>query len=188
MFKKLFVAVLVSLFTVSNAHAFYDKNIPGGWRVLGDPGSETQNPGCALILTYDDGSEIQLIRDLKDGELFIWFKNNEWNIADEIEKQYPMRINFYNSRGDVIGGNFQYQLVNKNTIVIRGLNIDDFIPPFMEMGTMKFIMEGNIENAIIPLEGTREGIKYLADCIKMYYDNPPKSQTPSIPEGIKQDI
>lgn len=188
MFKKLFIAVLVSLFTVSTAHAFYDKSIPGGWRVLGDPGSETQNPGCALILTYDDGSEIQLIRDLKDGELFIWFKNNEWNISDEIEKQYPMRINFYNSRGDVIGGEFQYVLVNKSTIVIRGLNIDSFVPVFMEMKTMRFVMEGTIQNANITLDGTREGIGYLAECIKQYYSNPPKNEKPTIPDGLKQDI
>lgn len=188
MFKKIFIAALVSVFTISSANAFYDKSLPGGWQVFGDAGDKERNPGCVIGLTYGDGSQIQLIRDLKDGELYIWFKNNEWNIGDPVDTAYPMRINFYNSRGDVIGGNFQYQLVNKNTIVIRGLNIDDFIPPFMEMGTMKFIMEGNIENAIIPLEGTREGIKYLADCIKMYYDNPPKSESPSIPEGIKQDI
>lgn len=188
MFKKLFVAGLISLFTITSAHAFYEKQIPGGWKVIGDVGDSTRNPGCAMTLSYDDGSEIQLIRDLKDGELYIWFKNNEWNIADEIEKVYPMRVNFYTSSGNVVGGNFEYVLVNKSTIVIRNLNIDSFIPAFMEMKTMRFIMEGTIQNADIPLDGTREGIVYLADCIKQFNSNPPKNDKPTIPDGLKQDI
>lgn len=188
MFKKLFVSAIVSAFMITSAHAFYDKALPSSWRVFGDAGNQERNPGCVMSLVYNDGSEFQLIRDLKDGELYIWFKNNEWNISDEIDKVYPMRINFYNSRGDVVGDVFEYVLVNKSTIVIRNLNIETFIPVFMEMGSMRFVMEGTIQNAEIPLTGTREGIEYLAQCIKGYYNNPPKGDTPVIPDGIKQNI
>ena len=188
MFKKLLIAGLVSLFTISSAHAFYDKNFSNGWRIIGDAGAEGRNAGCAMSLVYGDGSEFQLIRDLVDGELFIWFKNNEWNIVDELEKTYKMRINFYDSSGNVFGNDFEYVLVNKSTIIIRGLVVDNFIPPFMEMSYMRFIMEGTIQNAEIPLTGTREGVGYLADCIKQYYDNPPKMEAPNIPQGLKQDI
>ena len=188
MIKKFLIAGLISVFTATSAFAFYDKPLSDGWKVIGDVGNKETNPGCALNLSYTDGSKFQLVRDLKDGEVYFWLKNTDWNIADEFGKTYPVRINFYDNHGNVTGGDFEYLLVTKNTIVIRNLNVDEIIPVFMSMSKMKFIMEGNIQNLEVPLDGTTEGVKYLGECIKQYFDNPPKTETPDVPDSLKQNI
>jgi hypothetical protein len=187
--KKLFTSALVFAFMTSSALAqtFYDQ-YSGGWNIFGVTGSNGKNPACVMSYKFQDGSDFQLVKDLADGELYIWLQNMEWDIADEVNKPYPLRINFYNKNGEVVGGDFEYYLQTKNTIAIRALDVNTFIPVFMEMATMRLIPTGTIQNAQIPLEGTRDGVNKLAACIEYYEKNKPSSEKNEVPEGLKQNI
>ena len=50
---------------------FSAPNLRGNWQVIGTSGDQTLNPACKLIMTWQDGSSFELIKDLADGELYI---------------------------------------------------------------------------------------------------------------------
>lgn len=189
--KKIALAMLLSVAFTSHALAdnFYTSPQVGVWSVFGSTGSDTQNPACVAETTWEDGSKMQLIKDLVSGELYIWFQDYAWNIGDEVNKRYPVRLNFYAADGSVIGGDFDYGLINKNTIAIRYLDVETFIPAFMKMKELRLLMPGDIGNAVIPLEGSSGAIQKLAECIQESKKLPPASSTaPEAPKVPGQDI
>lgn len=75
-------------------------------------------------------------------------------------------MNFYSADGNsVVGGDMKYTLVNKNTILVRGLDVPTFIPAFMGRAFIKFIMPGNIGTATIPLTGSTDAIGKMLECM-----------------------
>lgn len=193
MFKKFLLAsiAMVMVTSTSFAEQFYNADQTGAWSVFGSTGNESQNPACIAETTWEDGSKMQLIKDLATGELYIWFQNYAWNIGDAIEQDYPVRINMYDKAGNVVGGDFNYTLLNKNTIAIRNLDVKTFVPAFMAMGQIRLIMSGNIENALIPLQGSALTIDKMVECIQKSKSippaNAPKSST-EVPKVPGQDI
>jgi hypothetical protein len=170
--KKLFASTILaaSLFVtpvLAEGEIFYDGGVEGAWNIFGNAGSTTQNPACVAEVTWQDGSKFQLIKDLADGELYIWFKNNEWNISDP-PGNYPFTMNIVDSRGNVINGELQYELINKNTIAVRKIDVDSFIPPFMSMAEMRFVMPGDIQNAYVTLNGSSGAVDKLLACIDTF--------------------
>lgn len=165
--KLLLSTVLAASLFASQAFAdtiFYSGGQTGDWTVFGNAGNANQNPACVAETKWQDGSSMQLIKDLKTGELYIWFQNYEWNIGDP-PGDYPFRMNMYNRANQVIGGDMTYTLVNKNTIAIRGIDVNSFIPAFMEMGEMRIIMPGDIQPAYIPLNGSTAAVQKLLACL-----------------------
>lgn len=178
-------ALAISLFTsqaFANANIFYNGGQQGAWTIFGNGGSETQNPACVAETSWQDGSSMQLIKDLTSGELYIWFQNFEWNISDP-PGDYPFRMNMY-SGNQVTGGDMTYTLVNKNTITIRGIDVDSFIPAFMQMTEMRLLMPGDIQIAYIPLDGSSATVDKLLACIDEAKKVLPKLDAP--PAAIEQ--
>ena len=146
--------------------SFYRADIsPGPFLVFGSKATPeiNQNPMCYAEVLWRDGSRFQVIRDLADAELYIFFQNNQWNIRDK-PGEYKLRANF-EKNGIVSGLNFEYQLVNKNSIVIRGIMKDKFLPAFMNNNKMHFVMPGTIQNVEVDLTGSSRAINEISKCI-----------------------
>ena len=144
---------------------FYNKQV-GNWFVFGFEGTSDKNRACVIEYGWQDGSRFQLIKDMVDGEVYIWFKNHQWNIADAPGDYEGMTVIIEGSNGTVKSWNATYNLINKNTITIRNLqNNPDFIEAFSALSVMKFVMPGDIENAVIPLDGSSAAIAAGSDCI-----------------------
>lgn len=151
---------------VVNAQQSYDfyTQTSGYWTINGQTGSADANPACYIEYAWQDGSVFQLIKDLEDGELYIYFENITWNIVDE-PGYYTMRMNIYYPDGKINAGNYDYYLIDKNSISIPQLDVKDFIPSFMQGSELRMIMPGDIENSELFLQGSSDAINIMSDCI-----------------------
>lgn len=161
--------IAMAMFTSSAIAAssqFYSVDVrPGSFYVYGVTSdvSKNENPACYAEINWRDGSRFQLIRDLSDGELYVFFRNATWNINDS-NGTYDLRANF-NRNGSINGLNLKYTLVNKNTIVIRNINKEQFVPLFSSNSKMTFIMPGTIQNAEFDLTGSSKALSEISKCI-----------------------
>jgi hypothetical protein len=157
-----------TMFFASAAFAqmtFYQSTIRD-WSIMGKPRENQLNPSCSAEVKYQDGSFFTLLKDLADGELYILFRNVQWNISDD-PGNYQMRINFYNGNR-VVSLDAVYELLNKNTLRIRGINPERFLPLFVDFSRMLFIMPGNIQNAQVSLTGTSAVVAAMSECMRQY--------------------
>lgn len=184
--KKYFI--LLCLLFCSSAYAtdfFFQKSI-GYWTVFGHPGSFDEkklNPACILATDWDDGSYVNLIQDLKDGELLLELKNNAWNIGDvDLTKIYEMTLNFYGNDGKVQSWPTRFKFLSKNTVQIRNLDIKNFISDFKEFDKMVFIMPGTITNVTVGLNNSKDAIGIMIQCLDVSKGNRKPSE--SIQQGI----
>lgn len=165
---KIAVLSLAMFATAAQASdSFFSRDVqPGPYMVYGVKGDRESksNPACYAEVTWRDGSKMQLIRDLQDGELYIWMKNTSWNITDQPGK-YKLRLNFEKNGNLLRGMDFTYDLVNKNTIVIRNIKKELFLPMFTAGTDMRVIMPGSIQNAIVSLLGSSRTIDAIGDCV-----------------------
>lgn len=143
------------------------------WNVYGESKNGELNPACKGQKTYQDGSTFTLIRDLADGELYILFQNVTWSITDN-PGNYQMRIVFYKNNS-AFNLTAKYELLSKNTLRIRAILPEKFLPPFMDYSKMLFIMPGSISNAEITLAGSAGLIAAMSECVRQY-----KPQQPGI--------
>lgn len=164
------LAVLVGLATsitpavsATQAEIFYRNNV-GPWTVLGKGPTDKLSPICSMQYNFRDGSYALFIKDLNDDEIYMLFSNVQWQIIDKPGKYDGIRLNFYTSNG-VEGDNIDYELLSKNTIRLRNLN-SRFIELFAIGNKIELIMPGNIENAQMPLTGTRAAISAMVECTK----------------------
>jgi hypothetical protein len=172
MMKKIVSTSLAAMLFTSSAFAagteFYNVDVrPGPYYVKGvtaDTDGGSGNPACYAEVNWRDGSRFQLIRDLADGELYIFMRNVTWNISDP-PGAYRMRMNFHNRSGGISGLNFQFNLVNKNTIVIRNIIKEDFLPLFTNNSKAIFVMPGSIQNAEVDLTGSTRALTEISKCI-----------------------
>lgn len=170
--RKFVSASLAAMLFTSSAFAagqeFYNVDVrPGPYFVKGvtaDTDGGNGNPACYAEVNWRDGSRFQLIRDLADGELYIFLRNINWNISDPIGV-YNLRANFVRNNHVVNGLNFEYNLVNKNTIVIRNIKKENFLPLFTGNQRMEFIMPGSIQNASVDLTGSSRSLEEISKCI-----------------------
>lgn len=160
------VAMISPVFADDSGYEFYS-NQHQYWYIGGHTGDTEQNPACYTEYSFQDGSTFQLVKDLRDGELYIYFRNMQWNIVDT-PGEYTLRMNLTTSNGNIdsASGDYYYQLLNKNTITINWLNINEFVPGFMNSSELNFVMPGDIENAYIPLDGSSRAIEIFAECIE----------------------
>jgi hypothetical protein len=172
--RKFVSATLAAMLFSSSAFAasqqFFNEDVrPGPFYVYGvtaDPEKENDNPACYAEVRWRDGSKFQLIRDLADSELYIFMQNMTWNISDP-PGNYRMRINFHNRNGQISGLNFEYRLINKNTIVIRNIIKEQFIPLFTSNSKAIFVMPGSIQNAELDLTGSSKTLSEVSRCVEV---------------------
>jgi len=166
-FKAAIVSLAMFASTAYAGETFFSVDVrPGPYYVYGITGDREprNNPACYAEITWRDGSKFQLIRDLDDGELYIFLRNNQWNIQDRPDK-YSLRINFERNGSHIDGLNFEYNLVNKNTIVIRNIIKEKFLPLFSNGTKMTMVMPGSISNAEVSLEGSTRALSEIANCV-----------------------
>ena len=172
--KKYISATLAAMLFTSSAFAasqnFFQEDVrPGAFYVHGvtsDPEKVNDNPACFAQVDWKDGSRFQLTRDLADAELYIFFRNHSWNINDK-PGTYRLRANFTKNNKITGGIDFNYTLVNKNTIVINNINKDTFIPMFTSNSLMTFVMPGSIQNSELDLTGTTKVLAEISRCIEV---------------------
>lgn len=168
--KKIMSLFVVSMLMITpsfaqNYIAFY-KNESRHWIVEGVPKRDQLNPICRATTSWNDGSEFNFIIDLVDGELYILFINNSWDIGDPVNKFYNFRMNVH-SGNNIRGFNGEYELLSKNTIRVR--NIDKkFVDYFADADEFRFIMPGSINNAKINLTGSGHATAQLSQCVKSF--------------------
>jgi hypothetical protein len=74
--------------------------------------------------------------------------------------------------------------VNKNTIVIRNINKEQFLPLFTGNQRMTLVMPGSIQNAEIDLTGSAKSLTEISKCIDaarsvdLYPEGQPQVGTP----------
>lgn len=153
----------------------YERRATENWLVQGIyyPTRE-RNDACVAFKEWKDGSKLELVKDLKSGELRIWHQAMGWNrINDEKMKKYSLRMNFYDQQGNVAdGGEIDYTLINKNTIVISQIDEKRFLKAFVNSNRINFIPEGNVSNTQVYFDGKSSDIaNVLADCVKSTGNN-----------------
>jgi hypothetical protein len=161
-------SIIAATSAISASQQFYNVDVrPGPYYVYGVTANaeKNDNPACYAEVNWRDGSRFQLIRDLNDGELYIYLQANMWAITDA-PGIYQLRANFTSSNGRLNGINYQYQLVNKNTIVIRNIRKEDFIPLFSTNKLMTFVMPGTIQNTEVDLTGSLAALAEISKCIE----------------------
>lgn len=178
MLKRILLSLTIlftSTISVLSQQDFFTEKADN-WIIVGRPSVDNKNAFCGAELSFRDGSAFTLYKDLIDGEVYIVLSNTRWNIGDPPQSRSKLRLNFVSRGGDVKGGTIDYLLLNKNTIVIPGINSGAFIPDFMARHKLEIIMPGTIENATIPLDGTTRAVELLAKCVDVAGTQaPPKS-------------
>ena len=165
---KYIVTLFVSLFLTTSvfADSLFFRDQRNGWDVFGFHQRDKLNPVCRADKNYNDGSQFSVVKDLADSELYIVFHNSSWNITDQ-PGLYSARLNFHSGRR-ISGFQMTYELLNKNTIRIRHLVANNFIPDFVNFSKLDVIMPGSIPNATINLTGTSNLISLMSQCIRVY--------------------
>ena len=166
--KKTIGIILAGFLTISSASAadiFYERK-EKLWTVFGIANDGDKNPACIAQQSWKDDSLMQVIKDLADSELYIFLKNMEWQISDD-PGTYRLRVNAY-VENEIFGFTFDYNLVPKNSITIRGIMEDKFIPVFARAKELRFIMPGTITNATIKLDGSSRAIDFIVECMEKF--------------------
>ena len=165
--RRFLTSALALLFLTTSASAdqFFQSN-EKLWTVYGVHNIDDKNPACIAQQSWRDGSYIQLIKDLADNELYIAFTNTDWQIVDQ-PGTYRLQVNAYID-GDVHTFTFDYNLIPKNTIMIRGIIADKFIPIFAAADRLRFVMPGTITNADVHLNGSRAALDSMIRCMDKF--------------------
>lgn len=172
--KYMIAALMLAISTTSTfaQQVFFSApNIRGGWVVQGDSGDSTLNPVCRMQTNWQDGSFFSLIKDLKDGELYILLQANSWNIIDPPGSIATARFNFH-SGNTISGGPATFELLSKNTVRFRGLHAERFLPDFDRASNLTIVMPNTIPNVFVNLTGTSDALQAMSACMKAYKSAP----------------
>ena len=154
----------------SDSRRFFESTV-GPWTVIGHLGDSKNNvnPACVTHTRWRDGSEFYLIQDLADGELYIDFTNNQWNVRGPYGKDagnLELTINMYRGNTVVESWNAYFTLVDKNTIQVRGIDFRKFLPGFVNMTKIVMVMPGTIPNAEISLSNSGRAVNLMTRCMQ----------------------
>lgn len=150
-------------------HLFF-RQVVGNWEVFGHKGSDTLNPACVINRDWQDGSSVQVIYDLKDGELYLRIKNTQWNIGDPVgnygdtANTSPAQMIFVGN-SNTNNSNVIYSLVSKNIINIRHLKPVVFLKDFASQSKFQLVMPGTITNVSFDLQQSNSAVELLVACI-----------------------
>lgn len=162
----LFIMVILASFSLPLfAQQPFFRQQAGNWLIAGFPSTNGKNAFCGAEYEFGDGSRFTVYSDLIDGELYLGLHNTRWNIGDEPNSRNQLRINFIARNGHIKGGTADFILLNKNTIVIPGVNPKAFLPDFMDREKLELVMPGTITNAEIPLGNSTRAIELLIKCV-----------------------
>lgn len=165
-FLVLAFGLLTSTAKADPRQFYYDT--VGDWTIGGYTASGDIPAHCTLNRTFADGSFFNLHRNLdEDGDLYIYIHNTAWNIAGQTDVVASLRNNFYTKDAFGYGVDFQFRVVNKNSIVIPKINKAVYVPLFVKYTSSRFIMPGDVSNIELPLDGSSAGYLKLGECIDL---------------------
>lgn len=177
---------------VAEEITFFEKETDKYWSVLGGAETNTGQASCYGRAKKKDGSFIQIHRSLVDGEVWAIISNTEWEI--ETDGKAVLRWNFYRSGNKdslIDGADFQYEVKNKNTILILQIASKRFTEALWNAKYFSMIMPGNLSNLNMGFE--RKGssmLDALAECIRLnektYKDFKPALE--KVPDSVKERI
>lgn len=151
--------------------SFYREKIDDSWSVTGVryPDS-TKRPACFAENVYKDGSTFQLSIDPGLGVVYIWFKDNTWEIKGPFGKQYNLRLNLFNNNEIVIGGEMKFLLLSKNTISILKISPNAFFKALRQANKLVFVMPGTVINSTVAIPHTKAILDSFKTCIYKFND------------------
>ena len=177
---RLAIAFLLSIFWIGSVHAkdviFYEQHPDKFWVVKGvarDSGQAT----CYGEANMKDGSYVEIHRSLVDGELWGAVHNILWEMNPT--GGGTLRLNFY-SGNNVNGGDFRYQVRDKNTILILALDEKSFAEVSRGASHFTLVMPDNLKNITFSFERTGGPLlAAITECVEQNaknYQNPYKKQ------------
>ena len=159
-----------------DAKVFYNKRIDSLWMVGGHeyPGTKS-HPVCFANSTLDDGSGLEIVKDLESDELFIRVQNLNWNLTEGTDDKEKLRLNLYRNGKLVDGGNMGWFILTKNTIAIPSLSAKQFTGALWNTTLIRVIMPGDNQNLSTFIASPHMVLDSLAECIKAFapMDKPP---------------
>lgn len=171
MSKIITIAAMIFSLLIGTAYAeiFYESKQSGLWTAVGIIEDE-KNPKCLSFMEYEDGSSVEVVKDMKDSELYIIVVNKDWYITDEPGTIGNGQMRFIKGDNITATKDIELVLVNENTIAIPNVYDDIFIPQFMENDSMRLIMPGTTSNISIPLTGTKNVVEKMIECFYAFKD------------------
>lgn len=160
----------------NDAKVFYSKRIDALWTVGGHeyPGTK-DHPECYANSTLEDGSGLEISKDLETDNFFIRVQNMNWNLTEGTDDKEKLRLNLYRNNKLVDGGNMSWFILTKNTIAIPALSAKDFSAALWNTTLIRVIMPGDNQNFSTFIASPHVVINALAECIKSFgpLDKPP---------------
>lgn len=184
--KRFLVPLLVFSLFVTSALAgetFYNTNI-GYWQVYGVAKSQEHNTVC-VTKTTGPSSSFLLVQDMTNGEAYAELNNTDWKFEGDGTVIFVFK-NKNDKKEQVLKGLFQK--VHDTSIQMRNLNLDKFLPPFVEFDTLSILFRDG-SSLDVGLENSRKSILLMDKCIgdakKFEPDvipaDPPKTTIPKDP-------
>lgn len=160
----------------NDAKVFYHKRIDQAWTVGGHeyPGTKS-HPVCFANATIEDGSGIEMVKDLESDEFYIRVQNMNWNLTEGVDDKEKLRLNLYRNSKLIDGGNMNWFILTKNTIGIPSLSAKEFTDAFWKSTFIRVIMPGDNQNFSTLIASPHSVLDSMSECIKAYapIDKPP---------------
>lgn len=179
LFLSLFLLSTLALAEQGNdAKVFFNKRIDQLWIVGGHeyPGTKS-HPVCFANSTLDDGSGMEIVKDLESDEFFIRVQNMNWNLTEGIDDKEKLRLNLYRNSKLVDGGNMGWYILTKNTIAIPSLSAKQFTDVLWNTTFIRVIMPGDNQNFSTFIASPHVVLESMAECIKAFA---PMNKPPSL--------
>lgn len=184
--------LLLAIPAVAEEITFFEKETDKFWSVLGGAETNTGQATCFGRAQKKDGSYIQIHRSLVDGEVWVIAHHSDWEI--KTDSKDVLRWNFYRngSRDSLIdGANFDFQVKNKNTVLILGIASKRFTEVIWNTRFFTLIMPGDLENLNMSFEVKGNTmLDALAECVRLnekkYKDFAPALQ--KVPDSVRDRI
>jgi hypothetical protein len=160
----------------NDAKVFYNKRIDQVWTVGGHeyPGTKS-HPVCYANATIEDGSGVEIVKDLESDEFFIRVQDMNWNLTEGTDDKEKLRLNLYRNGRLVDGGNLNWSILTKNTIAIPSLSAKEITDALWKSTFIRVIMPGDNQNFSTFIGSPHVVLDSMAECIKAYapIDRPP---------------
>lgn len=149
----------------SQPFVFFDKKV-GDWTIIGHT-TGGKNASCFMRKNIDANTELMLVKDLEDGEIYAVFNNSKWNIMNK-PGYYEGRITFINKEG-VSSSGASVELVGKSTIRIRQINMK-FMYDFSTYNKLSITLSGDVPSIDFALKDSKISVATLGQCIGKFDD------------------
>jgi hypothetical protein len=106
----------------NDAKIFYNQRADALWMVgVHEYPGTASHPLCFANATLEDGSGMEVVKDLESDKFFLRVQNMNWNLVEGTDDKETLRLNLYRNSKIVDGRNMGWFILTKNTIAIPSL-------------------------------------------------------------------